>query len=679
MSASLSVGAYVQHVRFGPARVVEVTSDSVVLARRGDEDLTVSVSDAERVLLPMPNDGFCALLWSRNLDSKFLGEHIEDIVLRLMRDRRRRSITLDEIKRALSPVLAKDGKGWESWWTIARRQLLAGHSISVDPKKKNVFAATDAAPNVVTEDWDAQVRDAKTPQRLLAVAKSLELAPDQVRSEKAWSIAKAGLAAFPSAPNQDRAFFELVCCFSYVLPFVTKTDAETIMATIDGRGLRDVSVPADLDEELSTALTRLSRCTSFPDLALALLKHPSPQVQTRAFGALNTERHRVVLKKALLDWIRNPDDRDLPKPSLYLREDLLQYLRSEDRFHLFRNLLERPAIVDSPAVREFLESSVGAVFSSREVDESLRISILRSQLLSDKVKRDAIRHHPRPEDLVVSLIAQFDPEMKRPLAWTISDYEGALPMEMWPRILDIIKITGDPDLFEATAKHSSHWLGVASGPEALAAASWVCALLNLCDEFQPDCQHVLESALEQFGRKLSKVGSSNVPEPLIRGTRGVVETTQREVRRDVEMLAKENESLRLESMAAKQEAQRLTDLLETLKSSAAFDRHEVEANSRTDAVRPFLLLLDDLERQLNTGGTPAGSIVGQVENAIKSAGLSRIGASGETVAFDASLHEFLEEPGSVPSVASVRVVRAGYLLVGQTPRVVRRALVRPAW
>lgn len=680
MPANFSVGEYVQFDRTKPARVFQVTPDSVVIARRGGENLTLSVYDAERVLLPMPEDGFCALVYQRDLDSTFVQEHIEDIVLRMMRDRRRRSITLDEITRELSPIVAKDKKGWDPWWSAARKRLLAGQSIALDPKKKSVFCATDSAPAAPSEDLASQVRGARTPQAVLAAAKSLDLAPEQDRSENAQSIAERGLAAFCSARSQDRAFLEQLCCLSYVLPHVEKTVADKIVAAVDGRGFKDLHVPADLEEELSVALSRLGRSASFPDLALALLTHPSPKLQGRAFGALNTERYRLVLKTALLDWISSPDDRAMPRPSLYLRDDFLQYLRSTDILLIFRHLIERPATADTPAIRSFLEAAVPKIFSSAGADKRLRLSILGTRLLSDDVKRELVRKYPAPEDLILFLIDSFEPELMRPLIWVISELQGSLPMRAWSPVLGILRSSAASDLFQVVAKQGCDRLGAVSGGDGLTAASQICDLLSIAEEYHPDYRRILESALERFGRRISAPGTSGAPEPLLRGIRAEVEVLQREARNEADRLAKVNDTLTSELATATKEAHRLAELVETLKSSAAFDRYELEASSRIEAVRPFLLLLDDLYRQAGPTDASLRSQIGSIEGALRGAGFDGIGAPGGTAPFDSSVHEFAEEPGHVPPSATVRIVRPGYTLtVATSKRVVRRALVRPTW
>jgi molecular chaperone GrpE (heat shock protein) len=628
----------------------------------------------------MPEDGFCALLYQRDLNSTFVQDHIGDIILRMMRDRRRRSITLDEIRRELSPIVAMDKKGWDPWWSTARKRLLAGQNIALDPKKKGVFCATDSAPAAPSEDLASQVRGARTPQAVLAAAKSLDLAPDQDRSENAQSIAERVLAAFSSTRSQDRAFLEQLCCLSYVLPHVEKTAADKIIALVDSRGFEGLHVPADLEEELSVALSRLGRCTTFPDLALALLKHPSPKLQGRAFTALNTEKHRLALKAALLDWISNPDDRTMPKPSLYLRDDFLQYLRSTDILLIFRRIVERPATADIPAIRGFLEVAAPKIFSSAGANERLRLLILGTRLLSDDAKRDLVLKHPAVEDLILLLIDNFEPDLKKPLIWAISQLRVCVPLRVWSPVLGILRSSAASDLFQAVAKQGCDRLDAASGGEALTASSQICDLLSIAEEHHPDYRRILESALERFGRRLSAPGTATSPEPLVRGIRAVVEASQREARNEGDRLANVNDALTSQLATAAKEVQRLAELVETLKSSASFDRYELEANSRIEAVRPFLLLLDDLYRQAGPTDTSLRSVIASIEAALRRGGFEGIGASGGTVAFDPSVHEFAEEPGHVPPEATVRVVRPGYTLtVSTSKRVVRRALVRPTW
>jgi molecular chaperone GrpE (heat shock protein) len=363
-----------------------------------------------------------------------------------------------------------------------------------------------------------------------------------------------------------------------------------------------------------------------------------------------------------------------------LREEFLRYLRLEDTFCLFRNLIERPAIADRPAVREFLERSVGTVFTSGHTDDPLRIAILQSRLISDEAKRDAIQNHPALEGLVDCLTNNFGPELRRPLVWTLNELQGGLPTGVWTRVLDILGASGASDLINAVAKLCSDRLESASEASAFLIVSQICDLFGIVDEHAPESRRLLETALESFGRKISVLGASIAPDAMVRGVRAEMETHQREARQEADKLANLNNALNAEVLSVRREAQRLLELVDTLKSSAAFDRHELQTTSRIEAVRPFLLLLDDLHRQSVSASAPLRSLIDQVENALTRAGLEQIGVAGGTLTFDASLHEFADEPGQVPTLASVRVVRPGYTVFeGTGRRIVRRALVRPAW
>jgi len=62
----------------------------------------------------MPGDGFCAWGLQNNLTADFLRGRIEEAVVRIMRDKRRKTISLDEIKREVSPIIARERKGWDA-------------------------------------------------------------------------------------------------------------------------------------------------------------------------------------------------------------------------------------------------------------------------------------------------------------------------------------------------------------------------------------------------------------------------------------------------------------------------------------------------------------------------------------------------------------------------------------
>ena len=50
------------------------------------------------------------------------------------------------------------------------------------------------------------------------------------------------------------------------------------------------------------------------------------------------------------------------------------------------------------------------------------------------------------------------------------------------------------------------------------------------------------------------------------------------------------------------EISRLTNLAETLKASAAFDRQDVETRARIELARPLLVLADDLDQVIEVNG-----------------------------------------------------------------------------
>jgi molecular chaperone GrpE (heat shock protein) len=102
----------------------------------------------------------------------------------------------------------------------------------------------------------------------------------------------------------------------------------------------------------------------------------------------------------------------------------------------------------------------------------------------------------------------------------------------------------------------------------------------------------------------------------------------------------------------------------------------VEITASAEAIRPFMLLLDDFERQA-TGTTEVSlqAVVTQLRAAMERAGLERIGAPGDRESFDPTRHELLEaEEGQV---SRVTIIRPGFRFRSQaTGSVIRRALVK---
>ena len=91
MTLDIKQGDLVRHSRIGPAKVIEVSPDHITIAPRGREAQKLTLEEVEKQVLPVPSDGFCALLYHQEVKSDYLRDHIEDVVLRIMRDRRRQS------------------------------------------------------------------------------------------------------------------------------------------------------------------------------------------------------------------------------------------------------------------------------------------------------------------------------------------------------------------------------------------------------------------------------------------------------------------------------------------------------------------------------------------------------------------------------------------------------------
>jgi molecular chaperone GrpE (heat shock protein) len=207
-------------------------------------------------------------------------------------------------------------------------------------------------------------------------------------------------------------------------------------------------------------------------------------------------------------------------------------------------------------------------------------------------------------------------------------------------------------------------------------------------EYANDLYRVSQNQYPEIVSTLNSVGSTIVSNALKGSNQGTHEFLGRAIKKQIDeatsdLVAERDKfhaacaALKSQTEVAEREVTRLKNLVDMLKSSVSQAKEDVELNVSAEVVRPFILLLDDFERQANGDRQPSfEALLGQLRNAIDRAGVERMGTTNSCESFDPSRHELLEE--SDGSFSRVRIVRSGYRFRSETKgSVIRRALVKP--
>jgi molecular chaperone GrpE (heat shock protein) len=644
--------------------------------------MSLSKSEADKQLRPVPSDGFYALAFQRDPDPKWLRDNIEDVVERMMRDRRSRSIDLKEIKRELSPILSKEQRKWDPWWQATRKKLLSGNRFTTDPQRKSRFLLR--ATGTLEESGDqivARVRSLSDPRGLLQVAKELNMYPSSERPKGAKHLADSILIRLEGLDVRSQEFPELFCALCYAASSLEASEATDLISRLPQTTFRQMSMPPDLDLELIFALAVLAKVSlsKARDFAKALLTHASVEVAGKAFSILNTEANRQFLKTTLLPWISDAEGATTPRIELYLRKDFLRHLRQADLQRLFSKLIDLPRLWETPAVREFLNSPNVAVtvFKDPGTDDRKRLAILCCSSVSPDVRMTLAKSAPNPATLLNVILSHLDPEIE---AKTAACLAGLIPSEefsSWKLFLEAIRRGHHPSLFNGLTEYLERGIDDSLDVGLLTLVKRAAELYELAQTEYPESSNGLARSLEVAGRRLQ---NSSAPwiSPLLQVFRSEVEESKRALVSENNKLKEEGAQLATRLKEALSEGERLRGVAEMLKSSASIDKRELEAQIRIEAYRPMLSLVDDLERQLSpSADSPVRHLVSMLASALERAGIRRVGTPGEVCGFDPDLHEFVEEPRELTDSPAVQVLRSGFVLeTARGPRPIRRALVR---
>jgi len=409
----LKEGEYVRHSRFGSGRVTEVGPESVSVHQRTGNTLHVKASDLDKELRAVPSDGFYALLYHKDPDPDFLRDNIEDIVRKMMRDRWSQSISLEEIKRELSPILDRQNKKWESWWKAARKKLLGSGKIQIDPQRKNRFISRSKA-DFNAGQFLARVANVSDPRELLSLAREVQTCPSHERPQAATQLAQRVLKALNSLSPSSNEIAELLCALCYAIDPLETRQAEGLVAQL-ATDLGSPSFPPGIEADVVAALGTLGRLSpnKAADLSKNLLSHPSVEVRTKAFAVLNSEAHRHFLKSTLLSWIKSTTA-GVPPVELYLRKEFMRHLRQVDINRLYLKVIGNPRLWQGSIVRQFLNSGelARSVFMADDTTNQERTEILASTALSAELKAALVKSLPDADAFLHFVLSHVDPNME---------------------------------------------------------------------------------------------------------------------------------------------------------------------------------------------------------------------------------------------------------------------------
>ncbi|MCL5005942.1 MAG: nucleotide exchange factor GrpE [Acidobacteria bacterium] len=679
----LKSGDFVRHPRAGTVRVADVGPDSVSLRQKNGTEMRISKAEANRQLRLIPSDGYYALIYQREPDADWLRENIEDVLSRLMRDRYSRSIDVEDIKRELSPALQKLQVNWTSWWKTSRKKLTSSMKFTVDPHKKTRFLLKGGqGPETSSGDIDTRLEGLKDARAILEVARNLDLYAESDKARGARVLSEKALTRLECADVQPLELPELFCAVCYAASFLEGPEASKLISRLPEIRFERMPVGSVTDGDMAFTLSLLSKtCPSRAhEAAKGLLGHTSSEVASKAYSVLNTETNREVLKKSILDWIANPDEARAPRIEIYIRRDLIKYLRKSDVRELYLILIERPRLWEAANVRQFLGSpeTAKSVYSDARTDLRTKISILRSPALTPEVKLDLVESEASPEMLFHAMVSGLDPETESALAICLAGLLSNRESSSWEMLIHTLRADRHPLLFGAALDFVRRNLKESSSDSTLTTTQRLVQLYELALERYEESKDTLEGLLGDAGSRLLRLSSKGWGSQLFHIFELEIEKGKSTLTSENEKLKRETEALGTKLQETRAEAHRLRDLAEMLKSSAAVNKQELEVGIRMDAFRPVVSLLDDLERQISSSADPSTSrLASMLTSMLDRAGVRRVGITGETLNFDPELHELAEEARELSGTRKVQVMRSGFILeTSRGPRIMRRALVK---
>lgn len=678
MKSQFEIGTYVRHARYGPARVTELLPDHIVLRDRYGEVFRVNIVLADKELTPAPPDGFVSLQYHRDVNSDYVQLNIEDTVMRLMRDNGRAFIAVKDLKNALTPVLARDGLRWASWWKTTRKNLSSSRTLAPHPTKKGIYLLrSDQSANSL-DAWRERLAKAVESQALLLLARELPLMADSDDKEAIRpSLLDKTIAQFLASEPQTRSYTECFLALSYLIQ-AAKGDRRKATSVLEKSDLSAISLSREFDEDLQVALVNIDKHLPQKAAEFARICFPaaSHDVAVKAFSVLNSDKNRHLLKQYFFEWLLAANTQLTQNFEMFLSRSFLKHLRQEDSIRLYAKLIRLPA--PSPAVKKFISDPGFAqlAVTARGEDQILKTTILSAKAVTSEAKERIIQTTDHPEVLFRQLLVDFSPSSEDALVRCLARIQLGKGLDAWPELLPVLTTGQTPNLARQLAAKIGEEIGCDHAVSSRL-LEYAGDLYHAAVGQYPDTVPILRTAARKFVSSLLSDSAQNQNELLRMAIKEEIDDASR-------VLAAERDKAHADSMAlksqlekAERDTSRLTQLVEMLKSSASQAKESMEIAASAETIRPFMLLLDDFERQA-TGHSEVSlqAVLTQFRAAMERAGLERIGTPGERESFDPTRHELLEEPQG--PVSMVTIVRPGYKFGSQTMgSVLRRALVKP--
>lgn len=672
----MNPGDFVRHCRQGPGRITQVLPEYVEVKSRLGNVYKVSSAVAEYELVPVPPDGFAALLATRDPSSDFLMENIVEVTRRIFRDRRKVSVSKKELREELKPFLQREDKSFTNWWKRAQKKLLESGAVIADPKKKKTHLAISNEAGAESEqNWTAALDKVNSSADLLDYARRLHAtdADDTRATDVAASVAKRAGRELTAAPPNSRARLELLLVFAYIglrLNQEAKAHWAKLIEEIDLAGL---PWARDLDEDIALVLPLIGKMSArkATQWAAMLLDYPSIEVAKRAFHSLNTDRSRSTLKERLFQWLYSGDAQVAPAHlDLYLDDAFLSYLRKEDKGMLYarlsmfgqqtqatRSFLARPQYVQLAADlhRDDARAGLRAV-SGKQLDKETRLRLIAGL---------------GPDSVLETVLSDVMSDLSPYLCDAVEKSSWASLSRNWTRLMETIVSTNSARLHEAVVKRIQAAVQDADVITLLKAVAFGCELSSVLK--QPDNR--LDRLLQAGCSRLLRANDIELA-PLTNTVEAEITSSTAELRGQLNNAQNDVSLSNERARAAEQEVQRLRDVIAIVKKSAGEDRTGTKQETLREFVRSLLPFLDEIQRRAAAGDKAAHRLYDEMIGAYNQSGLQQVGDFGEVEGFNPQVHRLLDE--SSTSVSNVVIIRSGYVLkYGNEEVIVRHALVRP--
>jgi len=655
-----NTGDYVQHVRRGPGRILDVQADQLVVRERLGQQFRVNAALADAELRRVPADGFVALLYHRDPDPSALLNDINDVLLKIARDVGRRSVTITQVREVLEPILRRHSKKWATWWKVARGHIRSEH-IRVNSKKRLIeFSRSDAGKLIEAP------QDSTDSKEVLAIARRLaDLENDPSADAARNSITGQLLARLSRATAIDEQIV-LVLAACYMWPHLTDTLVAAVREALEKLDPECLLKLQALQDDLLACLPKLLRIAPSHSrgVILALTDHPNRVLAERAFDFLNNDRTRDLLRNKFLRWLKSTSSgRLLPNLELYLNRGFLRFVRQEDVGILFSFLVEHGS--SQTGVRDFLnsEDAVKAFGPIATKDPGAATVALSSPLLLPTVKQRIAELLPSATQFLSRTLESADHNRNPAIEALIGQISADGLRAKWNDIRDYLVRSGEMNAYQAIAGRLSVLLDQSEGPQRDELLATAVDLANIADQREVEVNNLVRAIKSAvFSRTGRSILSKSIQEAVDAGLSSL--------RENVAAAESESSRLRLDLISAQTELKRSQQLLEMLKGAGTADLTEAWLRGRREVLLPILTFLDELDRLSSYSGLAANLLT-----TLQGMGVVRTGTPGDVVAFNSVDQELVATGGATERV---KILRPGYTLATDRGTVLlRRALVVP--